>query len=658
MTKPMSQKYSEIKQLLQKSLFDKARELALSALQKAPLDTELLYLKAVSERFLKQPQASLKTLNQLLDVNPTYGRAHQEAGYCYLAMQDIQNARNAFHYATVANPALLSAWLQLDKLTHDDHQQMIAIKQQISQLSALPKKLLGAMDLMHEGKYALAEQVCRDFLQTNKHNPDAMCLLAEIGVLTKVYDDATFLLESCIELHPTYQPAKLQLADLYNTLGQHHRAKALIETYILHNADSHNAKVCLAASLIGIGDMQAGIDIYRQILSETPQRAGIQLQLGHALKAKGQIAEAVTAYQTAYQLKPGFGDAYWSLANTKTYRFTDQEVATMRRYADIGQGQHLDRIQFCFALGKAFEDRQEFDKSFHYYQLGNDLKSASSAFDPDHHSKLVDLQIQHCTTHLFKNTEGGNQSTAPIFIVGLPRAGSTLLEQILSSHSMVDATMELHNILGMAMKLRGRMTNDLPAYPGNLHDLTAEQRKQLGDKFIEDTQHYRQGAPFFIDKMPNNFMHIGLIKLILPNAKVIDARREPMACCFSGFKQLFGEGQEFSYNQQTIARYYLDYLRLMEHWNKVIPGFVLTVQHEDVINDLEGQVKRILDFCGLPFEQACVEFHKNTRTIKTPSSEQVRQPIFRSAMQQWTHYAQHLQGMREILTPILPDVNQ
>ena len=649
----MPDTYRNIKQQIQQSRFAQAMDDAKSALREAPNDQELLYLLAVSQRFMKHPDESISTLNKLLDLNPSHGRAHQEAGYCHLALGDKATARQAFHFATIANPALVSAWQQLKMLNTDNLDTDTHVGQQIARLTILPKPILGAMDLMYEGKYALAEQVCRQYLQKDKHHPEGMCLLAEIGIRSKVYDDAAFLLETCIELHPNFHPAKKLWADLLNTLGQHHRALVVLNEYMVDNPDDILAKTALANSLIGVGDVDHGITVFRNILEKSPGKAGIHLQLGHAFKAKGDIQQAVQAYQTAYQLKPGFGDAYWSLANTKTYMFSDDELSTMRRFVDQSHGEHLDRIQFCFALAKALEDRREFAESFHYYQLGNQLKSNTTGYDPEHQSKLVDLQIQHCNAQLFAKKRKGNTSPAPIFIVGLPRAGSTLLEQIISSHSQVDATMELHNILGMAMKLRGRMTNDLPAYPANLHTLTETQLIQLGDKFMEDTRHYRRGAPMFIDKMPNNFMHIGLIKLILPNAKIIDARREPMACCFSGFKQLFGEGQEFSYDLKSIGHYYLDYLRLMKHWHQELSGEILTVHHEDVVENLEGEVRRILDFCGLPFEDACLHFHLNKRVIKTPSSEQVRQPIYRSGMEQWKNYDLFLEPLKKVLSVTL-----
>ena len=257
-----------------------------------------------------------------------------------------------------------------------------------------------------------------------------------------------------------------------------------------------------------------------------------------------------------------------------------------------------------------------------------------------------------CTRDLFTQlADTGLKAPDPIFIVGLPRAGSTLLEQILASHSLVDGTMELHNILDLAKRLRGRDAGNEaePRYPRILGELDTSMFESFGQQFIDQTRVYRSSAPHFIDKMPNNFFHIGLIKLILPNAKVIDARRHPMACCFSGFKQLWGEGQEFSYGLEQIGTYYRHYVRLMAHWDQVLPDFVLRVQHEDVVDDLEGQVRRLLDFCDLPFESACLDFHKTDRTVRTPSAEQVRQPIYRSGLDQWRNFENHLDPLKAAL---------
>jgi tetratricopeptide (TPR) repeat protein len=372
--------------------------------------------------------------------------------------------------------------------------------------------------------------------------------------------------------------------------------------------------------------------------------------LGHAYKARGNFEQAIAAYHDACTAQPDYGDAYWSLANTKTYEFQDDELARMQSGEASGNVSPDDRVHLCFAIGKAWEDRGEYESSFEYYQRGNRLKATRNAYDPAQTSAVVQRQIDTCTRELFEQRgDLGSEHADPIFIVGLPRAGSTLLEQILASHPQVDGTMELHEILGLAQRLRGRNAGAESAYPRNLWELDDGYFKRFGDKFIADTRVYRGSAPFFIDKMPNNFMHIGLIRLILPNAKIIDARRHPMACGFSAFKQLFGEGQDFSYSLESIGRYYSDYIRLMDHWDAVTPGFVLRVLHEDVVDDLETQVRRILDFCGLPFEQSCLDFHKTKRAVKTPSSEQVRQPIYRSGLDYWRNYEPWLGPLKDSL---------
>ena len=312
----------------------------------------------------------------------------------------------------------------------------------------------------------------------------------------------------------------------------------------------------------------------------------------------------------------------------------------------------LEEQRVTDAYDAGYEDRGEYDKSFSHYEKGNSLKAETADYNSEQLQRRVDSQIEICSTDFFREREDlGNNANDPIFVVGLPRAGSTLLEQILASHSLVDGTMELHNILDLAKRLRGRDkdTEGTPRYPKVLEELENSYFKKFGTQFIEDTRIYRGDAPFFIDKMPNNFFHIGLIKLILPNAKIIDARRHPMACCFSGYKQLFGEGQEFSYGLESMGNYYRQYVKLMDHWDQVLPGFVLRVQYEEVVENLESEVNRILNFCGLPFEDACLNFHQTKRSVRTPSAEQVRQPIYKSGLEQWTNYKEYLQPLIDSL---------
>ena len=615
---------------------------------------DVLYVLAVAYRMSSNIDDALSTLNQLETLYPDYGRGFQELGYCYLRINAQDKAAHAFYQATRFNPALLSAWQQLAAIYQRDNQAhaLLLASQHIEFLSSLPKPLLGAHDLMHEGQLHKAEQLCRQFLAQHKHHPEAMMLLAELGIQLKVYHDAEFLLESCVALYPDNDKAQAAYQSLLAKLGKFPQAVKVARERLNKQPNSFNVKVSLAHALVGVGDLDSAIDIYHGLLDVNEDRPALWIALGHALKAKGNVESAISAYKKAAFYANDFGDAYWSLANTKTYRFDNSELDEMQRQESASTTKLEDRIHLCFALGKGFEDAKCPEKSFHYYNKGNGLKKRTLRFDIARTEAALNAQQEACTAELL-GKESGCKATDPIFIVGLPRAGSTLLEQILASHSLVDGTMELHDILGIASSLSNVRTkqNQLQqrAYLYNLHELTDEECERLGEQYLSQTQAYRQSAPYFIDKMPNNFIHIGLIKRILPNAKIIDARRDPMDCCFSGFKQLFGEGQEFSYSLDDIGRYYRAYEQLMDHWHKAMPGQILTVQHEDVLNDLEGQVRRILDYCGLPFESQCLSFYKTRRVIKTPSSEQVRQPIYRSGMQQWKPFEPYLDELKAAL---------
>jgi tetratricopeptide (TPR) repeat protein len=406
---------------------------------------------------------------------------------------------------------------------------------------------------------------------------------------------------------------------------------------------------------VGLGDHERALGLYRELLVDAPGAADLHLSVAHSHKALGRQREAIDAYHAAAAARPDYGDAYWSLANLKTYRFADPEIARMRAEEAAETVTPIDRYHLCFALGKALEDRGEFAESYRYYERGNALKKSESRYRPEPVERNTRLQKAICTREFFAARQGAGSSASssagiPIFVVGLPRSGSTLLEQILASHSQVEGTMELPNIPRMVLDLQGReQDQENPRYPRVLEELKPEEFRRLGDGYLSDTRVYRTGKPYFIDKMPNNFRHLGLIHLILPNAKIIDARRNAMACCFSNFKQLFAAGQEFTYGLDDIGRYYRTYLELMAHWDAVLPGTVLRVEHEDVVDDLGGNVRRILDFCGLEFEPQCVEFHKTERSIRTASSEQVRRPIFKEGIDQWRNFEPWLGPLKEVL---------
>jgi len=411
-----------------------------------------------------------------------------------------------------------------------------------------------------------------------------------------------------------------------------------------------------ATACVGLGDYEPIIRLYRQMLAEggatRTETADLHLWLADLLRTVGRQPEAIQEYHAAIAALPDSGEAWWSLANLKTYRFAESEIARMRTVEAVPAICLVDRYHLCFALGKALEDRGRYEESWGFYDRGNALKHAEIRRLPQITETHARLSKQVCTKEFFAaRHEWGVADPDPIFILGLPRSGSTLIEQILASHPQVEGTQELAHVQRIVMELRGRGADlNNPRYPGVLRELTAEDFLRLGKRFLTETRVYRQTRrPFFIDKMPNNFRDIGLIHLMLPNAKIIDARREPMACCFGNLKQLFASGQEFSYNITDIARYYRTYLEIMQHWNMALPGRILTVHHEDVVADLEGSVRRILDFCGLPLEPACLEFHKTPRNVRTASSEQVRQPISREGLDQWRNYEPWLASLRAAL---------
>lgn len=647
-------KIDDIKGALQSGDINKAISLSqqvLVASNTPQEEIEVLYMLTVALRAKGQTTEATETVNKLIALDPNHARAHQENAYLLLSTGDIPKAATAFTRATRLNPALLSSWQKLvplyQELKHVEGQEFAS--QKVAYLSQLPVEIRGARDLMYEGKLALADIVCRRFLQKHKHHVEAMLLLAEVGIKLKLYHDAEFLLESCVEIHPTHQAARAEYAQLLAKLGKFGQAKQQAEMLLKAYPNNHSYLAAKASAMVGIGEVEQAIDLYQQVLNQRNDLPGIQLLLGHAYKADGKIEQAVEAYQQAYQIRPDFGDAYWSLANTKTYRFTDLEISNMQAQLNKVDVEIDDQAHLEFALAKAYEDRQQYADAFNHYQSGNALKNQRNHYSQTKVNEQIEAQKSVFTKRFFSAHQvAGDPSSDPIFIVGLPRAGSTLLEQILASHSQIDGTMELHNVLGLAARLSAKKSG----YPQVVDQIEAEYFARFGQQFIHDTQCYRQGAAFFIDKMPNNFMHIGLIKSILPNAKIIDARRDPMACCFSGYKQLFAEGQEFSYDLDNLAHYYQSYLSLMEHWDTVLPGFVLKVQHEDVIDDLETQVRRMLDFCGLPFETACLEFYKTKRSIKTPSSEQVRQPINSAAREQWKNFDAHLGPLKNAFTKV------
>jgi tetratricopeptide (TPR) repeat protein len=650
---PVEQQLRRAWELFNQRRYGHALDAGEALVRQVPENRDVLYLVALSQRYSNKIPEALATLERLELHHPAFSRLYQERGHCHVVLKDAPRAIDAFLRGVNINPALPASWSMLEglyRMTGNTENAGMAAAH-VATLKRLPPDVVQATGLFSDGDLVPAESIIRAFLLKHGDHVEAMRLLARIAFKRDVLDDAELLLQSVLELAPDYRAARhdyvLVLLDRHRYL----QARQQIEKLLAADLTNRQYRTLHATACVGLGEHERAITLYRELLAETPGAADLHLSVAHSLKTLGQQRASIEAYRTAAAARPAFGDAYWSLANLKTYRFTSDELSRMQADESAPTVALVDRYHLCFALGKAFEDRGEYEESWRYYERGNSLKRSESRYRPEILETNTARQRQVCTREFFaRRARWGVKSPEPIFILGLPRAGSTLLEQILASHSSVEGTQELADIPRMVVELQGREPDMAdPRYPGVLAELSAEDFMRMGEKYLNDTRIYRTGKPFFIDKMPNNFRHIGLIHLMLPDAKIIDARREPMACCFSNLKQLFANGQEFTYSIDDIARYYRTYLDLMRHWDEVLPGRVLRVWHEDVVDDLEVNVRRMLDFCGLQFEARCVDFHKTERSVRTASSEQVRQPIFREGLDQWKHYERWLGPLKDAL---------
>ncbi|MGB6604380.1 MAG: sulfotransferase [Steroidobacteraceae bacterium] len=619
----------------------------------APGDRETLLLRALERRRAGDVEGALVTLAALEQLQPRFSRLHEERGHCYAALQRPSEAIAAFLEGVRINPALPASWRMLESLyrTSGEEANAATAAAHLATLAALPPEVVTATALFSDGELGPAEELVRRFLVAHGHHVEAMRLLARIGIARGAFDDAQLLLEAVLDLAPGYHAARLDYARLLLERHRHTEAQAQAVRLLAADPGSRDYRAVQALSCVGLGQHEQAIGIYQGLLPGAAQPAELHLSIGHAHKTLGRGAQAVAAYRAAAGVRPDFGDAWWSLANLKTYRFTPGELEQMRAAQAAPATGAVDRIHLCFALGKALEDRGEYAESFQYYERGNGLRRGASRYRPEILEQNTRAQIEVCTPELFRrHRASGVRDCDPIFIVGLPRSGSTLIEQILASHSLVEGTHELVEVTRLVAQLRGRNPDPTrPRYPALLRELDAADLRRLGEQYLADTRAYRGGKPRFIDKMPNNFRHLGLIHLMLPGAKIIDARREPMACCLGILKQLFASGQEFAYGVADVARYYRTYLELMRHWEAAMPGCVLRVQYEDLVEDLEGGVRALLAHCGLEFESGCLEFHRTERSIRSASSEQVRRPLNRDGLGQWQHYEPWLGNLRVAL---------
>ena len=651
---------SEATDAVKEGSFEYALNLLEIILKDHPDHIDSLYLAAVSTRYLRKFDDSKQYIEQLLITAPDMGRAYQELGHLNRDMGNEEQAVVHYRQACELNPALMAGWNFLYHYFVKNQNKPAAdhALEQINKLQSLPGVLLYIDQILNEGRLGMAEAKCRAFLKENPTHTYAMSLLAEIANRLGYFDDAEFLLEKAVEFKPNDGDLRMKYASILRKKQKF--AKTMEQVNILCDKypDNLTYQAQKASEIMQNGDHEEAITLLDDILNKNPYNFSTLTSKGHAQKTLGKTTDAIASYQSAYQIKPDHGEAFFSLANLKTYSFTTQELDSMREQVARVDLSLRDKAYFHFALAQGCEANGEYDEAFFHLEKGNKIKNNQSQYSIERMEKELQAQIEVCDEAFFSNLgNGGCDTKDPIFILGLPRAGSTLIEQILASHSMIDGTLELPNILSIAQSLRGDdIYGKLGNYPKSMESLTLEQRETLGKGYIEDTKMHRKDAPMFTDKMPNNFRHIGLIHLIMPNAKIIDARRYPLDCCFSMFKQLFAQGQEFSYGLAEAGSYYKSYVKLMDHWDRVLPNKILRVNNEDVIEDLEGQVKRMLEFLELPFEEECISFYETDRSVRTASSEQVRRPINRDGMERWKPYSKHLKPLvnhlgQELLKP-------
>jgi tetratricopeptide (TPR) repeat protein len=634
-----------------------AAEQAAEILKVVPEHPQAMLLLGVARRRISDASTAVSILEPLATKHPNWAAAHYELGLALGANRQGEAAVIALRRALQLKPEMGEAWRALgDHLTAiGDAQGADAAYAKHIRFSSQDPRLMEAGAALYDNRIAVAEALLREHLKEFPTDVAAIRMLAEVAARIGRMGDSETLLRRCLELAPSFSAARHNLALVLHR--QHKPAEALIEVGRLLDIDARNPgyRNLKAAVLSAIGEYDQAIDIYASVLAEYPQQAKAWMSYGHALKTAGRQDEGITAYRKSIDLTPGLGEAYWSLANMKTFRFSPSELDAMRAQLKRSDLSDEDRFHFHFAIGKALEDSGLYGESFENYASGNRLRRAAIRYDPAETSARVQRSRAVFSKQFFaERARMGAQAPDPIFIVGLPRSGSTLLEQILSSHPMVEGTMELADIAFMAGSLRPGKTREESDYLEVLAKLSSDELHTLGERYIAQTRIQRKtAAPFFIDKMPNNFAHVGLIHLILPNAKIIDARRHPLGCCFSNFKQHFARGQHFTYSLEDVGRYYRDYVDLMAHFDAVLPGRVHRVIYEHMIDDTEAEVRRLLEYCGLSFDERCLRFYENERAVRTASSEQVRQPIFRDAVEHWRHYDPWLGPLRDALGPVL-----
>ena len=502
---------------------------------------------------------------------------------------------------------------------------------------------------LQASRYRKAEDAFKKILIEDENNIDALRFMGILAFKSGNHDIAEAMLTKALKVDPSYSLAWANLAQVYSVTGQLDKAKRSFLNILKMEPKNGLIWAEYGTVLTKLANYIDGRDAYLKAIEFKPNSPRVHLSLGHVYKTMGEIDNSINSYKNTISQNNLSGEAYWSLANLKTYSFSDDEINAMENTLK-SEISDIERSQMHFALGKAYEAKKDFDNSFMNYLKGNkvkkDLIKYSSKDTSDNTKRILKFFDIENIKELSKSSV---VDLDPIFVLGMPRSGSTLIDQIVSSHSMVDGTQELPNIIKIAAELN---SDSRDSYPEIIKVLDKEDISQLGYDYLKETRWAREKAPFFVDKMPNNFIHIGLIKTILPNAKIIDTRRDAMDTCFSCFKQFFARGQLFTYSLEDLGKYYVDYIKAMNHWHTLYKDDIYTVHYDNVINDTENTIKELIDYCNLPFENECLEFYKSSRPVKTPSAEQVRQPIYKSGLNYWKNYEDHLTPLKKIIDEI------
>jgi len=626
-------------------------------LKARPNDPRGLLIVASARRRQGDPTAAMAILKPLAAAFPRAAHTRYELGMTLAALGQPDKAIEALRQAVAVKPDLAEAWRALGDLlfAKGDNTGADAAFAAHDRAMIRDPALAIAADPLYGGRLDEAERKLRELVIARPNDPAVYRLLGETLNRMGRFDGAELVLDHALRLDPSHDGARFSYAHALFNQQKAPQAIIALRPLITKYLSEAPYLSLLAACLNLVGDFEEAIRINEDLLKSYPKQPKIWLNYGHALRTVGRRDEAIAAYKRCIELDPGLGDAYWSIANLKVASFTRAEVDAMAVQLRRPELAAEDRLNLHYAYGSALEARGDAAQAFENYAAGAALRRAATPYDAEETTALTQRSIALFTPTFFAANSGGFVAPDPIFIVGLPRSGSTLIEQMLASHSAVEGTMELSDIGLIAKALTGSQADGAPLqYPNTLAGLGADQLRALGEQFLADTRVHRpKGRAFFTDKMPSNFQHIGLIQLILPNAKIIDARRHPLGACFSAFKQHFAMGQNFSYDLTDLGRYYRDYVELMAHYDAVLPGRIHRVIYEDMVEDTESVVRELLDYCGLPFEDACLRFYENDRAVRTVSSEQVRTPIFRSGLDQWKQFEPWLQPLKSALGPTL-----